>query len=94
MNKLQKTSKEYLEQFPDPSDVQQMKDESAVSKTKTVQGYFGDKQVTRAEFISQWTNTTHQYWHIAVTGDDAEKVDTILALVKEMAAKKWDAMST
>lgn len=60
--------------------------------TKTVDSYCGEKQVTKAEFVNQWTQTTHQYWSLAIGGTDGEVIDSILASVKALAEKKWESL--
>lgn len=60
--------------------------------TKEVESFFGVKQVTRAEFVQQWTAQVSQFWHIATKSEDAEVIDTMLESVKKMAGAKWDAM--
>lgn len=66
--------------------------EQATVNTKTVDGYFGPKQVTRDEFVKQWKNSVNELFYVTTTRDDHERVLAIQATAAEMAGRKWDEL--
>lgn len=66
--------------------------ETAEMNTKTVEGYFGQKQVTRDEFVKQWKSSVNELFYVTTTRDDHERVLAIQASVAEMAGRKWDEL--
>jgi hypothetical protein len=60
--------------------------------TKTVSGYFGDKQVTKEEFVKQWHTQFVQFLHLANTGKELDELDMMMHRIDELAAAKWDAI--
>lgn len=60
--------------------------------TKTVDGYFGPKQVTRDEFVTQWVSHFNQTLHLADNVAELEELDTMALRIKALAGAKWDRM--
>lgn len=61
-------------------------------QTKTVQGYFGEKQVTKEEFVKQWHEQFVQFLHLANTGSELDELDMMMRRIDELAGNKWDAI--
>ncbi len=61
-------------------------------QTKQVDGYFGPKQVTRAEFVAQWVQHFNQVLHLADNVAQLEELDTMSLRISELAGAKWDRL--
>lgn len=59
-------------------------------QTKEVDGYFGPKQVTRAEFVRQWTMHFGQVFHLADSNAELKELAAMEARISEMAGVRWD----
>ena len=59
-------------------------------KTKTFDGFFGPKEVSRKEFIDQWLKTTHQYTQMFFSADEGTKLMAFQGELIEVAGKAWD----
>lgn len=60
--------------------------------TKTVQGFFGPKQVTREEFIKEWTSHFMEFYSLCETTQDFAELDAIKVKMIDLAGKRWDSM--
>lgn len=58
--------------------------------TKTVHGYFGPKQVTRDEFVKQWTSHFGEAMHLADTTAEFDELQGMKQRIAELAGAKWD----
>lgn len=59
-------------------------------ETKTVQGTFGPKQITKDEFVKQWTNSIAEIGYICETGDDYRTLQAMQEQVRKLAERKWE----
>ncbi len=66
--------------------------EQAVADTKTVDGYFGPKQVTREAFTAQWVEHFQQLYHLAGTSAEFTELRTLRDRIAELAGQKWDGL--
>ena len=57
--------------------------------TITVQGYFGDKELTQDEFVTQWVDHVAQLRRLSWTQEWADEVDAILAKVTREARAEF-----
>ena len=60
-------------------------------KTITVNGFFGEKEVTEDEFVEQWLQTggVNQLWKISTSAEDLKQIEQIKKWVSEMARKSF-----
>lgn len=58
--------------------------------TKTFDGFFGPKQVTKDEFIKQWLDTTHQYSSLFYRLGKGDELISFQCDLEDAAAKAWD----
>jgi hypothetical protein len=60
-------------------------------KTITVNGFFGEKEVTEDEFVEQWLQTggVNQLWKISTSAEDLKQIKQIKKWVSEMARKSF-----
>ena len=60
-------------------------------KTITVNGFFGEKEVTEDEFVEQWLQTggVNQRWKISTSAEDLKQIKQIKKWVSEMARKSF-----
>jgi hypothetical protein len=60
-------------------------------KTITVNGFFGEKEVTEDEFVEQWLQTggANQLWKISTSAEDMKQIEQIKKWVSEMARKSF-----
>lgn len=58
--------------------------------TKTVEGFFGPKQMTKAEFVKQWADHFAQVAYLTNSHAEALEVMAMQERIKAMAAAKWD----
>ena len=60
-------------------------------KTITVNGFFGEKDVTMDEFVEQWLQTggVNQLWKISTSAEDMKQIEQIKKWVSEMARKSF-----
>jgi len=65
-----------------------------MSTTKTVEGYFGPKEVTREAYVSEWVQHFQQVTHLAGNMADLAELGKMSDRVAEMAGKKWDSLKT
>jgi hypothetical protein len=62
-----------------------------MNTTKTFKAWFGDKEVTREEFVREWVETTYQYGHLFLANSDApEKLVAFQNTIAELAGMEWD----
>lgn len=61
-------------------------------RTKTVSSYFGDKQVTREEYVKQWTSHFGQLFHLAMTTREFDELEVMKIRIVEMAGNRWDQL--
>lgn len=59
-------------------------------ETKQVDGYFGVKQVTREEFVRQWTDHFMQFYSLPCDATEMRELDRIKSRLAEMAGRAWD----
>lgn len=60
--------------------------------TKMVVSHFGEKAVTRAEFVKRWTDAFHDFYNLTATTEDFQAVDKMFADIGMMAGRRWDGM--
>jgi nitrate/TMAO reductase-like tetraheme cytochrome c subunit len=58
--------------------------------TKTVDGFFGPKQVTRAEFVAQWASHFGQTLHLCATTAEFDELEKMKKRILELAGAQWD----
>lgn len=58
--------------------------------TKTVEGYFGPKQVTREQFVTQWKDSFWQFFHLTNTTDEFKEFEVMRERIAVLAGMKWD----
>jgi hypothetical protein len=62
-----------------------------MAKTITVAGYFGkDKEITKDEFVKEWTDHTAQLKRIDWSLDWNKEVDEMIQYVKDRAELEFD----
>jgi hypothetical protein len=61
-----------------------------MTATKTVEGYFGPKQITREEYVKQWTSHFSQMYHLIDSSEDIKELDAMKEKLSKMAGVKWD----
>lgn len=61
-------------------------------ETVTVQGYLGEKQVNRAQFVEAWTDQVSGLWTLCYSQEDREKADRIRADLEELAGGAFDKL--
>lgn len=66
--------------------------ETAEMNTKTVDGYFGPKQVTREAFVKQWVEHFQQFYHLADTTAQFDDLKTTQLRIAALAGQKWDRL--
>jgi hypothetical protein len=66
--------------------------EQATMNTKTVEGYFGPKQVTRDEYVRQWTDHFSQILHLAGTTEEFKQLEIVRIQIAGLAGQKWDGL--
>jgi hypothetical protein len=66
--------------------------ELAEMNTKTVDGYFGPKQVTREAFTAQWVEHFQQVYHLADTPAEFTELRTMRDRIAVLAGQKWDGL--
>lgn len=60
-------------------------------RTKTVEGTFGPKRITRDEFIKRWTTSHYgQFYWLANTLAEMEELKRYEARIAEIAGAAWD----
>lgn len=59
-------------------------------KTKTFDGFFGPKEVSRKEFINQWIGTTGQYASLFYPEEMGEELLKFQQALEKVAGKAWD----
>lgn len=64
------------------------------SRTITVASHFGDKELTKAEFIKHWTNHTAELKRIDYSMDWQEYVFGIIEAVSLKAGAEFETMYT
>lgn len=63
--------------------------------TKTVEGTFGPKQITREEFVKRWASQVIEIsFGLAQTSADYKALEAVKAQVEEMAGRKWDGLKS
>ncbi len=62
----------------------------STANTITVASHFGDKQVTKQEFTSQWVDHAKQLQNIDYSDAWRDEMETILASVKQRAEFEFD----
>lgn len=60
--------------------------------TKTVEGHFGPKQVTRNEFVKQWTTHFGQVFHLAATPAEFDELQAVKQRIAQLAGNRWDQL--
>ncbi|MBR9702808.1 hypothetical protein GOV10_02120 [Candidatus Woesearchaeota archaeon] len=60
-------------------------------ETIKVTGVFGDRKVTKEEFVSEWTNHTRELQRLTCSTPWMEKVSEITAIVKQQAEDEFCA---
>jgi hypothetical protein len=60
--------------------------------TKTVQGYFGPKQVTREQYVKQWTDHFGEVYHLTSTTAEYDELTAMKARIADLAGQKWDGL--
>ncbi|HAT65959.1 MAG TPA: hypothetical protein DCS66_15410 [Flavobacteriaceae bacterium] len=62
------------------------------AETITVKGFFGEKEVTKDEFIDQWLQTggVNQLWGISHSDKDMIKIQKMRKWVLEMAKESFE----
>ena len=62
------------------------------AETITVDGFFGEKEVTKDEFIEQWLQTggVNQLWGISRSDKDMIKIQKMRKWVLEMAKESFE----
>jgi hypothetical protein len=61
-------------------------------ETKTLRTWFGDKQVTRDEFIKEWLEETMKFSALFGADPTLSAYLEFRDAVAEQAGKKWDAI--
>lgn len=61
-----------------------------MSITKTVESFFGPKQVTREEFVKQWRSEFNQYMYLASSTDELNELAQMQSRIAAMAGTTWD----
>lgn len=71
-----------------------------MEKTITVESWNGDKQVTKEEYIKQWTAQVNQFFNLVIYStdyfnermplSDSVKIDEFKQLVHDMASNSWE----
>lgn len=59
-------------------------------QTKTVEGHFGPKQITREDFIKRWSSHFNQMFNLANTTAEYEELKQVSQRVSELAGASWD----
>jgi hypothetical protein len=62
------------------------------SETKTVAGYFGDKQVTKEEFIKEWKSHFGQFFALANTVNEFDELKQMQSRIVQLAGNAWEAI--
>lgn len=57
---------------------------------KTVEGYFGPKQLTREEYTKRWTDHARELFSLSNTANDHNEIQTMIARVSVLAGASWD----
>lgn len=60
--------------------------------TKTVEGYFGPKQITREAFTAQWVDHFQQIYHLADTTAEFDELQAMKDRLAVLAGQKWDKL--
>ncbi len=66
--------------------------EHVEANTKTVDGYFGPKQITREAFTAQWVEHFQQMYHLAETTAEFDELTTMKFRLAVLAGQKWDKL--
>jgi hypothetical protein len=61
-------------------------------ETKTVAGYFGDKQVTKEEFVKEWKSHFGQLFALASTTNEFEELKQMQQRVIQLAGNAWESI--
>ncbi len=60
--------------------------------TKTVQGFFGPKAVTREEFVKIWADHFGQLYQLPETSEQMAEMDVMKARIETLAGERWDKL--
>lgn len=66
--------------------------EQAEMNTKMVEGYFGQKPITREKFVAQWVEHFQQCYHLANTTAEFTELRTMRDRLETLAGAKWDSL--
>ena len=58
--------------------------------TKTVEGTFGPKQITREDFVKRWTSHFSQIFLLADTTSEYEELKNMSVRLEQLAGAAWD----
>jgi len=63
-----------------------------MEKTVTVAGHFGDKQMSRKDFVQRWSAQAVEFYAIAHSENDMRMVRQMHWNACELAGKEWDRL--
>lgn len=58
--------------------------------SKTVEGTFGPKKITREDFVKRWSGHFDQMFNLANTTAEYEEMKKMSERVRELAGASWD----
>lgn len=67
-------------------------DQDKEQQTKTVDGHFGPKRVTREQFIQRWADHFAECVHLTDTTAEFDEFVGMKQRIKELAGAKWDRL--
>ena len=59
-------------------------------KTKTFKAWNGDKQLTREQYIAEWTEQTNPLWTLFAQYGSFQELQNFVNTVEENAGQAWD----
>jgi hypothetical protein len=50
----------------------------------------GPKQITRTQYVNEWTPHLSQLYNLTVTPEDHKTIQATIKVLRSMAARRWD----
>lgn len=61
-----------------------------MNRTVKINTFFGEKEVTKDDFIKQWSDTINQIYYLADDRESYDKVKTFQKLVETLSGEKFE----